>query len=57
MPLPTGGIQRGHFWKRFEKDGAVFVSFSCDAKTEASDVHEEVSVVREIVSRIVLLSP
>ena len=57
VPLPTGGIQRGHFWKRFEKDGAVFVSFSCDAKTAASDVHEEVSVVREIVSRIVLLSP
>lgn len=56
VATPNGGFQRGHIWKRFEKDGALFVSFSYDAKTGASDVQEEVSMVGEIASRIVLLS-
>ncbi len=55
VQVPNANAQRGHYWKRFEKDGAVFVSFIYDATTEASDVSKEVSLAREIASRIVLL--
>lgn len=55
IQVPNASAQRGLFWKRVEKGGALFVSFIGDAKTGDSDIQDEISLAREIASRIVLL--
>lgn len=54
IQVPNATAQRGLFWQRVEKSGAMFVSFIGDAKTGDSDIQEEISLAREIASRIVL---